>query len=57
MGLSPTRNTTVFLEATLRRYFFSFHPEVGDPSIAGGAVDQYVSAGAGVQFDVAGFEP
>ncbi|MCY1036686.1 hypothetical protein OV207_34940 [Corallococcus sp. BB11-1] len=31
----------VRLKADLRRYFFKFNPEVGDPYIAGGAVDQY----------------
>ncbi|RYZ36475.1 MAG: hypothetical protein EOO71_31670 [Myxococcaceae bacterium] len=31
----------VRLKADLRRYFFKFNPDVGDPYIAGGAVDQY----------------
>ncbi|NOK19825.1 hypothetical protein [Corallococcus carmarthensis] len=31
----------VRLKADLRRYFFKFNPEPGDPYVAGGAVDQY----------------
>lgn len=31
-----------------RRYFFSMNPEVGDPLIAGGATDQYVSVTLGL---------
>ncbi|MBZ4374633.1 hypothetical protein [Corallococcus sp. AS-1-6] len=31
----------VRLRADLRRYFFKFNPEPGDPYVAGGAVDQY----------------
>ncbi|WP_147443888.1 hypothetical protein [Corallococcus sicarius] len=35
------RFADVRLKADLRRYFFKFNPDVGDPYIAGGAVDQY----------------
>ncbi|AFE05623.1 hypothetical protein COCOR_04089 [Corallococcus coralloides DSM 2259] len=31
----------VRVKADLRRYFFKFNPEPGDPYVAGGAVDQY----------------
>ncbi|MFB1482627.1 hypothetical protein [Corallococcus sp. RDP092CA] len=35
------RIVDVRLKADLRRYFFKFNPEPGDPYVAGGAVDQY----------------
>jgi hypothetical protein len=30
---------------TLQRYGFSFNPEPGDPKVAGGATDTYLSGG------------
>jgi hypothetical protein len=39
---------SLFLRADLRRYFFAMRPEVGDPLIVGGAVDQYLSISAGL---------
>ena len=36
-----TSRLDVRLATDLRRYFFKFNPEVGDPYVAGGAVDQY----------------
>jgi hypothetical protein len=35
------RFADVRLKADLRRYFFKFNPEPGDPYIAGGAVDEF----------------
>lgn len=32
----------------VRRYFFAMNPEVGDPHIAGGAIDQYLALMAGL---------
>lgn len=34
----------------VRRYFFSMNPEVGDPFIAGGALDQYLGYTLGVAY-------
>lgn len=34
---------SVHARADLRRYFFDVNPEVGDPYIVGGAVDQYLA--------------
>ncbi|MEZ4225499.1 MAG: hypothetical protein R3B13_31390 [Polyangiaceae bacterium] len=39
-----------------RRYFFSFDPEPGDPYIAGGAVDEYLSGWGGVRIRLPGEE-
>jgi hypothetical protein len=38
----------VHLRGDLRRYFFAMNPEVGDPHIAGGAIDQYLAIMAGL---------
>ncbi|HZH02142.1 MAG TPA: hypothetical protein VEY30_00075 [Myxococcaceae bacterium] len=45
-ALSETLDVRLGID--LRRYFFSMNPEVGDPVIAGGATDQYVSFTAGL---------
>jgi len=34
----------------VRRYFFSMNPEVGDPFIAGGALDQYLGYTLGIAY-------
>jgi hypothetical protein len=39
---------SLFARADLRRYFFAMNPEVGDPYIAGGAVDQYLAIVGGL---------
>lgn len=36
----------------LRRYFFAMNPEVGDPWIAGGAVDQYLAIVTGLAIEL-----
>ena len=41
---------TADLSLDLERYFYSLHPEPGDPWIAGGAVDQYVGFMLGVSY-------
>jgi len=36
----------------LRRYFYTMNPEVGDPWIAGGALDQYLSGSLGLAWRI-----
>lgn len=41
---------TADLALDVERYFYSLHPEPGDPWIAGGALDQYVGVSLGVSY-------
>ncbi len=38
----------IYAALDMRRYFFTMNPEVGDPWIAGGAIDQYLGAFVGL---------
>jgi len=40
----------VRLEARYTRYFASFAPEVGDPAVAGGALDEQMQLGVGLRY-------
>ena len=40
--------------ALYRRYWFSMNPEPGDPFVAGGALDSYVTGWAGIGWELAG---
>ncbi|MEZ4399769.1 MAG: hypothetical protein R3B06_07105 [Kofleriaceae bacterium] len=42
-----TGRLMLYARVDARHYFFAMHPEVGDAMIVGGAVDTYLSAGAG----------
>lgn len=39
---APVENFAMVLGVDVRRFFFSMNPQVGDPNVAGGAVDQYL---------------
>jgi hypothetical protein len=45
-GVELGRSFEIRLIGTLQRYGFTFHPEPGDPHIAGGATDTYLGGGA-----------
>jgi hypothetical protein len=47
-ALAVASEIEVRLGLDARRYFYSFHPEPGDPWIAGGALDHYFGATLGV---------
>lgn len=48
LGLAP--GVSARLSGDYTRYFASFRPEVGDPAVAGGALDQQWRAGLGVRY-------
>lgn len=50
VGYEVVSGLEVQLGAELIRYFYSMNPEPGDGRVAGGAVDQYLSATLGVAF-------
>jgi hypothetical protein len=43
IGVELGRSFEIRLIGALQRYGFSFHPEPGDPHVAGGATDSYLS--------------
>lgn len=43
VSVRPVSHFEIRLQGDYSRYFFSMNPEVGDPYIAGGALDQYLS--------------
>ncbi len=43
VGVRPVSFFEIRMQGDYGRYFFSLKPEVGDPYIVGGALDQYVS--------------
>ena len=44
------RGFEVALRARYTRYFSAFHPVPGDASVAGGALDEYITFGGGVSY-------
>lgn len=44
IGIRPMPHFELRLQADYARYFFSMNPQLGDPYIAGGALDQFVNA-------------
>lgn len=48
LGVAP--GLTARLSGDYTRYFAKFRPEVGDPAVAGGALDQQWRAGLGVRY-------
>jgi len=45
IGVELGRSFEIRILGTLQRYGFSFNPEPGDPKVAGGATDTYLSGG------------
>jgi len=45
IGVELGHSFEIRILGTLQRYGFSFHPEPGDPKVAGGATDTYLSGG------------
>ncbi len=43
VSVRPTAHFAIRLQGDYSRYFFTLSPQVGDPYIAGGALDQYLS--------------
>lgn len=50
VGYEVVSGLEIQLGAELIRYFYTMNPEPGDPRIAGGAVDQFLSATLGAAF-------
>jgi len=48
LGYRVTRSLEIRGAGQLRRYFYDMHSKAGDTSIAGGAIDQYWTVGAGM---------
>jgi len=42
--------TSAVLTGRYTRYFATFHPEVGDPYVAGGALDEQLQVSLGVRY-------
>lgn len=53
-GYELTRGIALVAGFDFRRYFFSLEPQPGDPWIAGGAVDEYLSGWGGFAFRIPG---
>ncbi|HMJ14394.1 MAG TPA: hypothetical protein VK524_23420 [Polyangiaceae bacterium] len=53
-GYTPTGSYDLMAGVDMRRYFYTMNSEPGDPRIAGGAVDQYLSFWLGVAWHLAG---
>ena len=45
LGVELGSSFEIRLMGVLQRYGFSFNPEPGDPRVAGGATDTYLSGG------------
>ncbi len=43
VGVRPISHFEIRLQGEYGRYFFTLNPEVGDPYVAGGALDQYLA--------------
>ena len=50
IGVELGSSVEIRILGTLQRYGFSFNPEPGDPKIAGGATDTYLSGGMYLAF-------
>ena len=43
LGVRPMAHFEIRLQVDYARYFFSMNPKVGDPYVAGGALDQFIN--------------
>ena len=57
VGLGVSEGLHLLVGVLYRRYGFSMNPEPGDPHVAGGALDSYISGWAGVGGELPGKGP